>query len=75
MKVTRVREDIMKTEGSYLKLYPLPEEMVEVINEDLRSSLNHLLDKGTDVAEVTTFIQERLNGYHKDGWLSDKEDL
>ena len=39
----------MKTEGSYLKLYPLPNEMVEIINEDLRGSLHHLLDKGTDV--------------------------
>ena len=65
----------MKTEGSYLKLYPLPNEMVEIINEDLRGSLHHLLDKGTDVEGVTILIQERLNGYHKDGWLSDKEDL
>lgn len=27
----------MKTEGSYLKLFLLPEEMTEIINEDLRS--------------------------------------
>lgn len=68
-------EDVMKTDGSYLKLYLLPEEMVEIINEDLRSSLHHLLDKGTDIEEVTTLIQERLNGYYKDGWVFNKENL
>lgn len=61
--------------GSYLKLYPLPEEMTEIINEDLHSTLQALLSKGIDIAEVETILREKLDGYHKDGWLSDKENL
>lgn len=65
----------MKTEGSYLKLCPLPEEMIDIINEDLHSTLQALLSKGIDIEEVETILRKKLDGYHKDGWLSDKEDL
>lgn len=65
----------MKTEGSYLKLCLLPEEMAEIINEDLHSTLQYLLSKGVNIGEVESILRVKLDGYHKDGWLSDKEDL
>lgn len=61
--------ETIQTSGSYLKLYPLDEDVTETIDRDIRCRLNYLMSQGTAWDEVQKGIDDVISWYVEEGLL------